>query len=274
MDYKQNQFMRMQQYQYAPQVPFYMSYPQNIYMTELEYDRDMERMKELYPEEAKQIQGLVEEECDKLEYEGSMMFDEYPDRVTLKIICDRIYQKALQPRIQEAEIQGAEHLVKSAGMAGPGIKNPEIESPGMKNLGNENPGVEDLGNENPGVEDLGNENPGMEDLGMENPGTENAVIENQKIENPGMDAGQMEAQAYRPGRPPGPPPGPGWPPGPGRPPGPPPGPGWPPGPGRPPGPPPPPPGRPNNGLGSLIEVLLYNEMYKRRCRHNRCRRWW
>ena len=132
MDYKQNQFMRMQQYQYAPQVPFYMSYPQNIYMTELEYDRDMERMKELYPEEAKQIQGLVEEECDKLEYEGSMMFDEYPDRVTLKIICDRIYQKALQPRIQEAEIQGAEHLVKSAGMAGPGIKNPEIENPGMK----------------------------------------------------------------------------------------------------------------------------------------------
>ena len=90
MDEKQKQLMRMQQYQYAPQLPFYMSYPQNMYMTELEYERDMERMKELYPEDAKQIQRLVEEECDKMEYEGSMMFDEYPDRVMLKAICDRI----------------------------------------------------------------------------------------------------------------------------------------------------------------------------------------
>ena len=105
MDYKQEQFMRMQQYQYAPQMPFYMSYPiQNVYMTELEYERDMERMKELYPEEAKRIQKLVEEECDKMEYEGSMMFDEYPDRVTLKVICDRIGQLASQPQEQaEAE---------------------------------------------------------------------------------------------------------------------------------------------------------------------------
>ena len=61
MDHKQEQFMRMQQYQYAPQMPFYMSYPiQNIYMTEMEYERDMERMKELYPEEAKRIQKLVD----------------------------------------------------------------------------------------------------------------------------------------------------------------------------------------------------------------------
>lgn len=76
MDYKQEQYMRMQQYQNAARTPFYMSYPlQNVYMTELEYERDMERMKELYPQEAKRIQKLVEEECDKLEYEGSMMFE-------------------------------------------------------------------------------------------------------------------------------------------------------------------------------------------------------
>ena len=95
MDFKQEQFMRMQQYQFAPKMPFYMSYPmQNIYMTEMDYDRDMERMKELYPEEAKRIQKLVEEECDQMEYEGSMMFDEYPDRLMLKVICERIYQNA------------------------------------------------------------------------------------------------------------------------------------------------------------------------------------
>ena len=104
MDNKQKQFLRMQQYQNAPQMPFYMSYPiQNIYLTEMEYERDMERMKELYPEEARQIQRLVEEECDRMEYEGSMMFDEYPDRLMLKLICERIYQTATQP--QETEEQ-------------------------------------------------------------------------------------------------------------------------------------------------------------------------
>ncbi len=207
MDYKQEQFMRMQQYQYAPQMPFYMSYPiQNVYMTELEYERDMERMKELYPEEAKRIQKLVEEECDKMEYEGSMMFDEYPDRVTLKVICDRIYQLASQPQEQ----------------AEPELEAEEAEPVGYNYHNRWNPG------------------------GPPEPGW------------PG------------PGRPPGP--------GPGRPPGPPPP--WPPGP-PPPWPPPPPPGRPPGpppgqrpGLGNLIEVLLYNEMYQRRCRHNRCRRWW
>ena len=39
-----------------------------------------------------------------------------------------------------------------------------------------------------------------------------------------------------------------------------------------PGPPPPPPFDP--GRRSLLEVLLYNEMYKRRCKRRQCRRFW
>lgn len=218
MDYKQ-ELMRMQQYQNAPHMPFYMSYPiQNIYMTELEYERDMERMKELYPEEARRIQKLVEEECDKMEYEGSMMFDEYPDRLMLKVICERIYRAAAQPGQADAVAGDSQDVMKNQGL---------------------------------------------------------------KAE---QSNGQMESQAFHPPGPGGPPPGPGRPPGPPWGPPPPPGPPWgpPPGPGRPPGPPwgppppPPGPGHPpkNPGLNTLIEVLLYNEMYKRRCRHNRCRRWW
>lgn len=206
MDPKQEQFLRMQQYQYAPRMPFYMSYPvQNIYMTEMEYERDMERMKELYPEEAKQIQKLVEEECDKMEYEGSMMFDEYPDRVMLKVICDRIYQNATN----------------------------ETNAAGTMN-----------------VSDIANT--------MD---TENETDQTEAMEGMEADDGKVSQQNFwqGPGRPPGPPGPP-----PGRPPGP---------PGPPPRPPRPQPPR-NPGLNTLIEVLLYNEMYKRRCRHNRCRRWW
>lgn len=93
MDYNQEQFFRTQFE--APKMPFYMSYPmQNLYLTEMEYEKDMDRMKELYPREVKQILEYVEDECDKMEYEGSLMFDEYPDRLMLEMVVDRIYQKA------------------------------------------------------------------------------------------------------------------------------------------------------------------------------------
>ena len=40
-------------------------------------------MKSYYPETARRIQEKVEEECDLLDYEGSRMYDEYPDRYML-----------------------------------------------------------------------------------------------------------------------------------------------------------------------------------------------
>ena len=75
-------------------IPFYMAYPmQNIYLEEMEYERDLEKMKRLYPKKVRKIQDVVEEECDKMEYEGSMMFDETPDFYQLKKICHHIYEK-------------------------------------------------------------------------------------------------------------------------------------------------------------------------------------
>ena len=103
MDRKQNDFYRMTNGS-SQKMPFYMTYPmQNIFLEEAEYERDMERMKHLYPREVQGIQEHVEEECDKMEYEGSMMFDEYPDKLMLKQIVDRIYQRTAQPKEFEAE---------------------------------------------------------------------------------------------------------------------------------------------------------------------------
>lgn len=56
-------------------------------------DRDLNYLKQLYPNTAKRIQKEIDEECDKLEYDGSVMFDEYPDKVTLEKIIDRVYEK-------------------------------------------------------------------------------------------------------------------------------------------------------------------------------------
>ncbi len=165
MDYNQEQFFRMQQ-NALPKMPFYMSYPmQNLYLTEMEYEKDIERMKDLYPKEAKRILEYVEDECDKMEYEGSLMFDEYPDRLMVEMVVNRIYDN-----MQSEDSVAAEEYTnrKDRWQGGPGM--------------------------------------------------------------------------------PPPPPGPGM-------------------------MPPPPPPR-DDPMRSLIGVILNNEMYRRRCRHRRCRRWW
>lgn len=201
MDYSKEQYYKMQQKlasqaytvaDYGQKMPFYMAHPvQNLYMTEIEYEKEMERMKDLYPSEAKRLQEYVEEECDKLEYDGSMMFDEYPDRLTLHRICDRIYEKAMNSSMETQNV-----TQKAA-----------------KNVGS----------------------------------GQNSML-------PGQ----------RPPFPPGPGPRPPMPPGPGT---------RPPMPSEPPCCPMPPSPR-NEMVRNLIEVLLYNEMYTRRCRYHRCRRWW
>lgn len=74
------------------QIPFYMTFPmQNLYIMELEYEKDMERMKSLYPNEVADMQRVVEDRCDELEYEGSRIFDEEPDRHMLQEEIDRLY---------------------------------------------------------------------------------------------------------------------------------------------------------------------------------------
>jgi hypothetical protein len=71
----------------VPMLPLYG------YDNSMDLDRDVEYMKQLYPRTAKSIQSEIDDECDKMEYDGSMMFDEYPDKTYLDKIIDRIYDK-------------------------------------------------------------------------------------------------------------------------------------------------------------------------------------
>ena len=93
MDFNQRDyFFQMQQLR---QIPYSLMYPYpDLYMSEMETERDLQYLEQMYPADAKRMQKKVEEELDKLEYEGSMMYDEYPDRVSMLLICDRI-EKAL-----------------------------------------------------------------------------------------------------------------------------------------------------------------------------------
>lgn len=100
-------------------LPFYMSYPMpTIFNDESEQDRDMEYMKNLYPSVAKKIQICVENECDKLEYDSSMMFDQYPDKLMLRLLVNKIYDEVLKENnIPEDLMEDLEDSVEA--MSGP-----------------------------------------------------------------------------------------------------------------------------------------------------------
>lgn len=77
-------------------LPYYMAYPMPLlYDDDRIARRDLDYMKSLYPAAAKRLIPYIEEECDRLEYEGSMMYDEYPDRVLLYKVSADIYDKAV-----------------------------------------------------------------------------------------------------------------------------------------------------------------------------------
>ena len=62
-------------------LPFYMTYPLPMYYQEEDsIIRDLEYLQQMYPAEAKRYQKMISSILDRLDYEGSMIYDEYPDR--------------------------------------------------------------------------------------------------------------------------------------------------------------------------------------------------
>ncbi len=55
-----------------------------------ELENDVSYLKYLYPDMCRQINECIEEECDRLEYEGSFIFDDYPDKTMLRHLADSI----------------------------------------------------------------------------------------------------------------------------------------------------------------------------------------
>ena len=68
-------------------------------------ERDLRQLQFMYPETAKTLLPDIEDACDRMEYEGSLMYDQYPDKSTVLRISDRIYErvKDLFPLQKEAE---------------------------------------------------------------------------------------------------------------------------------------------------------------------------
>jgi hypothetical protein len=228
--------------------PFYMTYPiQNLYQAEIEYEKDMERMKELYPAEVRKILVCVEDRCDELEFEGSRIYDENPDRAMMWREIQRLYEKLLEEGMTDEPVPNP-MPENSMPVSKP---TPEKQTPIPKPA----PGTGRV--ERPAQKPAPAERSFALHLpeGWELPEDEAAGDKTQVDEM--LIAMQLPPDG-RPGPGPGPCGGPGSPCAPGES-----------------MPPPPPPQQPcNSWLCNTVGILFGNEVYRRRCRYRRCHRWW
>lgn len=93
-------------------MPFYMTYPLPMYYEdENTIIRDLEYLQQMYPAEAKRYQKVISDILDKLDYEGSMIYDEFPDRWQLyKLsadILDRIRREEEKSLQEDPEKEAA-----------------------------------------------------------------------------------------------------------------------------------------------------------------------
>lgn len=73
--------------------------------------RDYEYMKHLYPREVRLMTSALEDYLDRYEYEGSPMYVQYPDAVTIYRIANEIY-KLLALKGSEKELAQLKNMLQ------------------------------------------------------------------------------------------------------------------------------------------------------------------
>ena len=87
-------------------LPFYMTYPVRYpYNQENRAARDIEYLREMYPMEAKKLLARISEILDRMDYEESIIYDEYPDRWQMY----RLAESIVMILKNEADRNGEEH---------------------------------------------------------------------------------------------------------------------------------------------------------------------
>ena len=82
--------------------PFYLSYNAPYFMREEDSVRkDLEYFQQMYPSQAKRLLKRIADILDKMDYEGSLLYDEYPDKWQLYRLGDSIVQILKQEETEE-----------------------------------------------------------------------------------------------------------------------------------------------------------------------------
>ena len=117
--------------QYEQPIPFYMAYPFLLPLDqEQAQEKDLQVMRSFYSRRAAKIQEKVDRECDRMEYDGSMMFDEYPDKFMMEHLCRKIEQEVLK----EEEGNTPVLIIEETCQGGQGSCGNRREEEGLRDL--------------------------------------------------------------------------------------------------------------------------------------------
>lgn len=90
-------------------LPFYMSRPGYLGAKEEEKMlADLEYLQQMYPAKVRRLSKRIAQMLDRMDYEGSMIYDEYPDSTSLRAIANSCW-KVLE---KEEELPPEENLVQ------------------------------------------------------------------------------------------------------------------------------------------------------------------
>ena len=105
---------------YPKILPFYMAYPMPVIWEEEDtVMRDLEYLQELYPRQAKKYRKRIEELLERFDSKGSVLYDEYPDRMTLYKMAQDIYAVLEQEEKREQEETATNPEVRTVEAAPP-----------------------------------------------------------------------------------------------------------------------------------------------------------
>lgn len=94
-------------------LPFYMAYPfPLLYQDEDTAMRDLEYIGQMYPQKAKRGQRRVAQMLDKMDYEGSLIYDEYPDKLQLLRLADMILETMKKDEDEDAMQDSDKELIQ------------------------------------------------------------------------------------------------------------------------------------------------------------------
>ena len=86
--------------------PFYRNFQDPLFWEEERLqERENRLMRSFYPKTALELQRKVEEECDRLDYPGSFIYDEYPDKFMMEHLCRKIEREILSEDEKEDQQQ-------------------------------------------------------------------------------------------------------------------------------------------------------------------------
>ena len=83
-------------------------------------ERDLRMLQSMFPQTARMLLPYIEEACDRMEYDGSMMYDQYPDAETVRRIQEGIWEKTAGQFPVQPEETPDEMLMMQMPGRGPG----------------------------------------------------------------------------------------------------------------------------------------------------------